>query len=226
VRLAGGAEIDLLGIGLTDVAHDLAVLAEEQPAVGIQHHALGLERTRREPVVAVRNHVGVVHVDEVLAVQHRVHADAIEEELSHPFFFLTDRGARLGEVSVPQHRLGEAHHVEDDVELFLLGPGVDVLGIVEIHREDRRRDAEVEGMLLLQRLHGANRFAGLLEAVLHRPHLVVHLADAVDRYPGAEDDAALFAELDDFREHRNGPVRGEAGGVQPELAQARESGRA
>src|SRR3712207_7028946 len=46
---------------------------------------------RSEPVIAVRDHVGVVHVDVVLSVEQRVHADAIEEELPHPLLFGADR---------------------------------------------------------------------------------------------------------------------------------------
>src|SRR5262245_8190477 len=35
MRLARGAEVDLFGIGVANVAHHFAVLAEEQPAVRI-----------------------------------------------------------------------------------------------------------------------------------------------------------------------------------------------
>ena len=112
---------------------DFAVLAEEQAAVRVEHDALGLERARREPVVAVGDHVGVVHVDVVLPVEQRIHAHAIEEELAHALLLGADRLADLRpEVGVAEHRLGEPHHVEDDVELLPARPGEDVLGVVEV----------------------------------------------------------------------------------------------
>ena len=77
------AEVDGLGVFLSDVAHDLAILAEEQVAVGIQHDALCLERAGRRAVIAVGDHVRVVHVDVVLPVEQRILAHAIEEEPPH-----------------------------------------------------------------------------------------------------------------------------------------------
>ena len=97
----GGAEIQRFGLLFADVADDLAVLAEEHAAVGVEHDALGLERARRHPVVAVGDHVGVVHVDVVLAVEERVHPHPIEEELPHPLFFLADRRAGAARSALP-----------------------------------------------------------------------------------------------------------------------------
>src|SRR3954447_1748323 len=51
VLLAGRAEVQLLGIVGEHVAEDLAVLAEVQTPVRVQHDALGLERARRLPVI-------------------------------------------------------------------------------------------------------------------------------------------------------------------------------
>src|SRR4029453_8549467 len=55
MRLRALAEIDRFRVFLRHVADDLAVLAEEHVAVGIEHDALGLERARRGAVVPVRD---------------------------------------------------------------------------------------------------------------------------------------------------------------------------
>ena len=219
--LAGRAEIQLLGVGVLHVADDVAVLAEEHAAVRIEHDALGLERARRHAVIAVGDHVGVVHVDVVLAVEQRVHADAVEEELAHPLFFFADRLPLHFEVAVAEHRVGEPHHVEHDVELLRLRPRQDVLRVVQVHGGRCVVEMpKLKRVLLLQLLHRADRLVRLVEALLHLPHRVVHLADAVDRDADAEDHAALLAHLHDLGQHRDGAVRRQAGGVQAELAQA------
>ena len=93
------------GSRVANVADDLAVLAEEQPAIRIQHDALRLERAGGEAVIAVRNHVGVVHVDVVLAVEQRIHPHAVEEELAHALLFLAAvRAARRRKLAVAEHR--------------------------------------------------------------------------------------------------------------------------
>ncbi len=76
--------------------------------------------------------------------------------------------------------------------------------------------------LLLQLLHRADRLVRLLEAALDVTHVVVDLADAVDRDARAEDDAALVAHLDDLGQHRNGTVGRQPGGVDAQLPQSRE----
>ena len=215
------AEVHLFGIFAKRVADGLAVLAEEDAAVGIEHDALGLERARRRTVVAVTDHVGVVHVHVVLAIEHRFVTHALEEEVSHPLLVAADRLARVREVAVAQHRIGEPDHVEDDVQLLLLGPGEDVLGVVDVLAEHRRRDAEVERHALLQLLHRAYRFAGLLEAALHLTHFVVHLADAVNRHAGTEDHPPLVAQLGHLRQHRYRAMRRQPGRVDTVLPEPR-----
>ena len=73
-------------------------------------------------MVAVGDHVGVVHVDVVLAVEQRVDPDAVQEELPHALLFLADRLARLGQLTVAEHRVGEPDHVEDDVQVLGRAP--------------------------------------------------------------------------------------------------------
>ena len=96
VFLAARLEVQLLGIFREHVADHIAVFAEEHAAIGVQHDALRLEGARAEPVVAVRDHVGVVQVDVVLSVEQRIDAHAIEKELAHLLFLRAERLAGVG----------------------------------------------------------------------------------------------------------------------------------
>ncbi len=68
-------------------------------------------------------------------------------------------------------------------------------------------------------LHRLDRLRRFVESVLDRAHLVVDVADAVERDTDADQHALRRAELDDLREHRDGARRREAGGVDPDLPQ-------
>ena len=73
-----------------------------------------------------------------------------------------------------------------------------------------------------QRLHRLDRLRRLVESFLDRAHLVVNVADAVERDANADQDAVLGAELDDAREHRDGALRRQARGVDADLPHARQ----
>ena len=192
-----------------------------QVAVRVEQQPLALERARHRPVIAVGDHVGVVQVHERLAAQDRFLLDAIEEELAHELFLARAEADLLLERLVVQHRVGEPQHVEDDVEILAARPGEDVLAVRHVGGEERRGDAELEVVVLLrQRLHGLDGLAGLLEAVLHVPDLVVDVADAVERDADAQQEPLLGAELDDRRQQADGANRRQARRVDPDLAQA------
>ncbi len=102
-------------------------------------------------------------------------------------------------------------------------PGEDVLAVRHVGREERGGDAELEVVVPgRERLHGFDRLAGLLEAVLDVPDLVVDVADAVERHADADEEALLGAELDDRRQQPDRADRRQAGGVDADLAQARQ----
>jgi hypothetical protein len=143
---------------------------------------------------------------------------AIEEELPHEVLFARVEPDRRLEVAVVEHRVGEAEHVEDDVEPLGAGPGQDVLGVLEVLREDRGRDAELEVRVVLrQGLHRFDRSRRLVEAVLHGADLVVDVADPVQRDADADEQVLLGAELHDAREHRDGARRRQAVVLMPIL---------
>ena len=73
-----------------------------------------------------------------------------------------------------------------------------------------------------QRLHRLDRLRRLVEALLDRAHLVVDVADAVERDADADQDAVRGAELDDAREHRDRALRRQAGRVDADLAHPRQ----
>ena len=80
----------------------------------------------------------------------------------------------------------------------------DVLGVVEVGREDRRREAELEVRVLLgELLHRLDGRRRLVEAALDVTDLIVDVADAVERDADAERQSLLRAEFDDAREHRD-----------------------
>src|SRR5206468_6102319 len=90
----------------------------------------------------------------------------------------------------------------------------------EVRGEDGRGNPELEiRMLVGQRLQRENRFAGLVETALDVPNLIVDVADAVERHADADQQIVLGAETDDPREHGNGAMRREAGGVDADFPQ-------
>ena len=99
----------------------------------------------------------------------------------------------------------------------------DVLRVLEVGREDGGRDAELEVRVLLgERLHRLDRLARLVEAALDVAHLIVDVADAVERHADADEQVVLRAELDDPREHRDRAMRRQAGRVDADLAHPRQ----
>ena len=67
-------------------------------------------------------------------------------------------------------------HVEHDVELLRAGPLQDVVGVLEVRREDRGRQAELEVRVLFrQLLHRLDRRRRFFEPAFHVPHLIMEL---------------------------------------------------
>ncbi len=93
--------------------------------------------------------------------------------------------------------------------------------VLEIHREDRGRQAELKIRLLLgERLHRVDRLTRLVEPRLHLPHLIVDVADAVERHADAQQHVLLGTEFHDARQHRDGPMWCEARRVDADLPHA------
>ena len=78
-------------------------------------------------------------------------------------------------------------------------------------------------MLLCQRLHGVDGLARLVEALLHLPHLIVNVADPIERHTDAQEQIVLGAELHDAGEHRNGAMRGQPRRVDADFAHPRQT---
>lgn len=81
--LARRTEVDRLRVFVPDVTDDVAILAEEQATRWVHHDSLGLERTARQSMIAVGDHLDVVHVDVVLSVQEWACPHADEETLAY-----------------------------------------------------------------------------------------------------------------------------------------------
>ena len=73
-----------------------------------------------------------MQVQKRLAAQYGLFLDAVEEEGAHERFFALVEPDFLLEFLVVQHGVGEAQHVEHDVELLRARPRQDVLGVLDV----------------------------------------------------------------------------------------------